>query len=120
MGEERKLLFKLRYNLYAEKVGHAFALSDYIKEKGLVEGRDYSIESVDEQEELFDFHLFKDYVIGLSRVRLGEAIGRFNFNMPGNFQYNASSMIEQGEKLIEEVKEKIKGETQSGWFFMSR
>jgi hypothetical protein len=73
-----------------------------------------------EQEELFDFQLFKDYVIGLSEVRLGEAIGRFNFNMPGNFQYNASDMISQGEKKIEAVKEKIKGETQSGWFFMSR
>jgi hypothetical protein len=73
-----------------------------------------------EQEELFDFQLFKDYVIGLSEVRLGEAIGRFNFNMPGNFQYNAADMIAQGEKKIEAVKEKIKGETQSGWFFMSR
>ena len=73
-----------------------------------------------EQEELFDLQLFKDYVIGLSEVRLGEAIGRFNFNMPGNFQYNASDMISQGEKKIEAVKEKIKGESQSGWFFMSR
>jgi len=73
-----------------------------------------------EQEELFDLQLFKDYVIGLSEVRLGEAIGRFNFNMPGNFQYNSSDMIAQGEKKIEAVKEKVKGETQSGWFFMSR
>jgi len=73
-----------------------------------------------EQEDLFDSQLFKDYVIGLSRVRLGEAIGRFSFNLPGNFQYNASDMISQGEKLIQEVKDKIKGETQGGWFFMSR
>ncbi len=73
-----------------------------------------------EQEELFDFHLFKDYVTGLSRVRLGEAIGRFNFSMPGNFQYNASDMISQGQALVDKVVEKIKGETQSGWFFMSR
>ena len=73
-----------------------------------------------EQEELFDFHLFKDYLIGLSRVRLGEAIGRFNFTMPGNFQYNASDMITQGQAMVDKVIEKIKGETQSGWFFMSR
>lgn len=73
-----------------------------------------------EQEDLFDAQIFKDYVIGLSRVRLGEAIGRFNFNMPGNFQYNASDMISQGEKLILSVTEKIKGETQAGWFMMSR
>ena len=73
-----------------------------------------------EQEDLFDAQIFKDYVIGLSRIRLGEAVGRFSFNLPGNFQYNASDMIAQGEKLVESVKEKIKGETQSGWFFMSR
>ena len=73
-----------------------------------------------EQEDLFDAQIFKDYVIGLSKVRLGEVLGRFSFNMPGNFQYQASDVISQGEKLIEGVKEKIKGETQSGWFFMSR
>jgi len=71
-------------------------------------------------EELFDFHLFKDYVIGLSRVRFGEAVGRFNFQMPGNFSYNADSMISQGQAMVDKVVEKIKGETQSGWFFMSR
>lgn len=73
-----------------------------------------------EQEELFDYHLFKDYLIGLSRIKLGEAIGRFNFTMPGNFQYNASDIITQGEKLVEETKEKIKGQTTAGWFLMSR
>lgn len=73
-----------------------------------------------EPEELFDLQLFKDYVIGLSRVRLGEAIGRFNFSMPGNFQYNASDMISQGQAMVDKVVEKVKGETQSGWFFMSR
>lgn len=73
-----------------------------------------------EQEELFDYQLFKDYVIGLSRVRLGEALGRFTFQMPGNFQYNAGDMIAQGEKLVDSVREKIKGQTNSGWFFMSR
>jgi hypothetical protein len=73
-----------------------------------------------EQEELFDFYLFKDYAIGLSEIRLGEALGRFNFNMPGNFQYNSSDLIDQGTKKIEEVKAKIAGETQGGWFFMSR
>ena len=73
-----------------------------------------------EQEELFDYQLFKDYVIGMSRVRLGEAIGRFNFNMPGNFQYNSSDMISQGQAMVDKVVEKIKGETNAGWFFISR
>lgn len=73
-----------------------------------------------EQEELFDLQLFKDYVIGLSEIRLGESLGRFNFNMPGNFNYNASDMISQGQAKVDAVKEKIKSETQASWFFMSR
>lgn len=73
-----------------------------------------------EPEELFDFHLFKDYVIGLSRVRLGEALGRFSFSMPGNFQYNANDMISQGQAMVDKVVERIKSETQSGWFFMTK
>jgi len=73
-----------------------------------------------DQEDLFDAQIFKDYVIALSKIRLGEALGRFSFNMPGNFQYSPQDVISQGEKLLESVKEKIKGETQAGWFFMSR
>ena len=73
-----------------------------------------------EQENLFDYSLFKKYIIGLCKVSQGEAVGRFNFNMPGNFQYNASDMIAQGQAMVEKVEEEIKGQTNSGWFFMSR
>lgn len=73
-----------------------------------------------QEEELFDLQLFKDYVIGLSKSKLGEAIGRFTFNMPGSFQYNPSDIISQGEKLIESVNNQIKGESTVAWFKMSR
>lgn len=73
-----------------------------------------------EQEELFDYQLFKDYVIGLSKKRLGEALGRMSFEMPGNFNYQASDVLSEGKEEIEKVKETIKGQTQSGWFIMSR
>jgi len=73
-----------------------------------------------EQEEMFDFHIFKDYVIGLSRVRQGDAVGRFNFNLPGGFQYNATDMKSEGQTLVEKVETKIKEESQISFFFMSR
>lgn len=72
------------------------------------------------QEDIFDFQLFKDYVIGLSKVRQGEAVSRFNLTMPGGFNYQAESMMSEGKALIEKVETKIKGESQTGWFFMSR
>lgn len=71
-----------------------------------------------ELEDLFDFQLFKDYVIGLCRMRQGEAVGRFNMNLPGNFQYNASDMIAQGQALVDEVKKKVEETTNVDWFFM--
>jgi hypothetical protein len=73
-----------------------------------------------QEEELFDLQLFKDYSIGLSKAKMGEVIGRLNFNMPGNFQYNAADIIAQGEKLMDGVKEQIKGESTVAWFIMSR
>jgi hypothetical protein len=72
-----------------------------------------------QQEELFDLQLFKDYVIGWARKRLGEVLGRYSFQMPGNFQYNASDMISQGDALIQKVEDKIKSESQVAWFIMT-
>lgn len=73
-----------------------------------------------EEEEMFDNVYFKQYLIGLCQARLGMAVGRFNFNMPGNFQYNSADMITQGQAKMDAVIEKIKSETNTGWFIMDR
>jgi hypothetical protein len=70
------------------------------------------------QDELFNTQLFKDYVVGLSRVRLGEALGRMNFNMPGNFQYNASDIISQGQDLVDKTVEEVKAQSPNTSFFI--
>lgn len=73
-----------------------------------------------EEEELFDNVYFKQYIIGLSQMRMGQALGRFNFNLPGNFQYNSADMISQGKEKMDAVIEKIKSETNTAWFIMDR
>lgn len=70
------------------------------------------------QAELFNAQIFKDYVVGLSRVRLGEALGRLNFNMPGNFQYNASDIIAQGQDLVDKTVEEVKAQSPNCSFFI--
>jgi len=70
------------------------------------------------QDELFNSQLFKDYTVGLSRVRLGEALGRMNFNMPGNFQYNAADIISQGQDLIDKTVEEVKAQSPNTSFFI--
>jgi len=73
-----------------------------------------------EEEEMFDNVYFKQYVIGLCQSRMGQALGRLSFNMPGNFQYNAADMISQGKEKMDAVIEKVRAETNTGWFIMDR
>lgn len=70
------------------------------------------------QEELFNNYLFKDYVVALSRVRLGEALGRLTFQMPGGFQYNASDIITQGNELLTKTEEAVKAQSPNSSFFI--
>ncbi|MFA5586548.1 MAG: hypothetical protein WDA02_08400 [Saccharofermentanales bacterium] len=71
-----------------------------------------------QQEEIFANHLFKKYVKSLSKIRLGEALGRLSFSMPGNFQYNAADLISQGQSELEKVIEQIVGESPNNSFFI--
>jgi len=73
-----------------------------------------------EEEDLFDHVYFKQYLLGLAQMRMGMAVGRFNFNMPGNFQYNSADMISQGKEKMTEVIERVRGESQAAWFIMDR
>jgi hypothetical protein len=73
-----------------------------------------------EEEELFDHVYFKQYLTGLCQMRMGQALGRFNFSMPGNFQYNSADMISQGKEKMDAVIEKIKAESNVAWFIMDR
>lgn len=71
-----------------------------------------------EPEELFDYELFKRYVIGLSKIRMGELLSTFTFNLPGGITYNASEISAKGEKMVGDVIEKIKSESTTDWFLM--
>jgi hypothetical protein len=73
-----------------------------------------------EEEELFDNVYFKQYLLGLSNMRMGQVLGRLNFNMPGNFQYNSADMISQGQEKMNAVIEKVRAETNTAWFIMDR
>ena len=73
-----------------------------------------------EQEEIFNNQLFKDYSTALVRIRLGEALGRMTFNMPGNFQYNAADLIAQGEALLTKTEEAVKAQSPNSSFFIMK
>jgi len=44
--------------------------------------------------------------------------GRYDFTLPGNVKINAADISAQGKEEIKEVEEEIKGQSNSGFFFM--
>jgi len=73
-----------------------------------------------EQEEVFNNQLFKDYITALSRIRLGEALGRLTMTMPGNFNYNAADIISQGTELLTKTEEAVKAQSPANSFFIMK
>ena len=67
---------------------------------------------------LYKDDLFQKYVIGWSKVQLGNMVGRYDFTLPGGVKIQASDLISQGKEEVKEVEEEIKGQSNSSFFFM--
>jgi hypothetical protein len=69
-------------------------------------------------ENLFKDDLFYKYVIGNSKVMLGNLVGRYDFTLPGGVKIQATDLISQGKEEITQVEEEIKGQSDAAWFVM--
>lgn len=69
-------------------------------------------------ENLFRDDLFFKYVVGYSKIQLGNMVGRYDFTLPGGVKIQASDLISQGKEEVKEVEEEVKGQSTSGWFYM--
>jgi len=73
-----------------------------------------------EQEEVFNNQLFKDYITALSRIRLGEALGRMTFNMRREFSIQCGWFIAQGDALLTKTEELVKAQSPNASFFIMK
>jgi hypothetical protein len=71
-----------------------------------------------EPQHLYADPLFIDYIIGISKMKIGEMVGRFDFKLPGNVTYNSQMMLDEGRQLKDKVEETIKGMASTDFFFM--
>jgi len=71
-----------------------------------------------EPEHLYADPLFIDYIIGISKMKIGEMVGRYDFKMPGNVTYNSQMMLDEGRQVKDKVEEAIKSLPNSDFFFM--
>ena len=70
------------------------------------------------RENLFRDDLFYKYVVGQSKIMLGNLVGRYDFTLPGGVKIQASDLISQGKEEIQQVEEEIKGQSDSAWFVL--
>lgn len=69
-------------------------------------------------ENLFKDDLFIKYVVGYSKVQLGNMVGRYDFTLPGSVKIQSSELVSQGKEEIKEVEEEVKGQSNSSWFIL--
>jgi hypothetical protein len=69
-------------------------------------------------ENLFKDDLFYKYVVGQSKVMMGNLVGRYDFQLPGSVKINAADLISQGKEEITAVEEEIKGQSDSSFFIL--
>ncbi len=67
---------------------------------------------------LFKDDLFIKYVVGHSKILLGNLVGRYDFTLQGAVKINAADLVSQGKEETKEVEEEIKGMSNSSFFFM--
>ena len=70
------------------------------------------------EENLFMDDLFFRYVVGKSKIQLGNMVGRYDFTLPGSVKIQASDVISQGQEEVNKVIEEINGQSNSAFFFM--
>ena len=69
-------------------------------------------------ENLFKDDLFFKYVLGYSKIQLGNMVGRYDWTLPGAVKIQGADLVSQGKEEVKEVEEEIKGQSNSSWFLM--
>ncbi len=69
------------------------------------------------KENLFKSDLFFKYVVGWSKVQLGNMLSLYDFSLPGQVKINGANLVSQGQAEIKEVEEEVKNQNGSSSFF---
>jgi hypothetical protein len=69
-------------------------------------------------ENLFRDDLFYKYVVGYSKIQLGNMVGRYDFSLPGGIKIQASELVTQGKEEVKDVEDYIANQSSSSFFIM--
>lgn len=72
------------------------------------------------KEDLFEVDKFRRYALALSKLQMGRMLTRYNFSLPGGIQMNGDAIKAEGQEELDKVREEIKGQSTTAWFFTAR
>lgn len=72
------------------------------------------------REDLFEDELFQRYVRAKARLRLGELLTMFDFQLPGGVKINYTNVVTRADKEMEDVMTMIKGENTPDFMYLVR
>lgn len=67
---------------------------------------------------LFDEEIFFRYNVAQAKIQLSRVLGTFNYNLPGNITINYDLIRSEGQDEITSIKEDIKSEEGTDYFFL--
>lgn len=73
-----------------------------------------------DKEDLYNDELFQRYVRAKAKLRLGELLTSFDYNLPGGVKVNYNNLVTRAEAELTQVIEMMKGENTSDWMFLIR
>jgi hypothetical protein len=72
-----------------------------------------------ESEELYEDELFQRYVRAKAKIRLGDLLTSFDFNLPGGVKVNYTTLVTKADAELASVMEMMKGENSADWMFFA-
>ena len=71
-----------------------------------------------DREDLYEDELFQRYVRAKAKVRLGDLLTAFDFNLPGGIKPNYTSLVTKADAELTAVMDMMKGENSTDWMFL--
>jgi hypothetical protein len=70
-----------------------------------------------EPDELYEDELFQRYVRAKAKIRLGDLLTSFDFNLPGGVKVNYTTLVTKADAELVSVMDMMKGENSADWMY---
>lgn len=72
-----------------------------------------------EEQYLYEDEMFQRYVRAKAKVRLGELLTSFDFNLPGGVRPNYNTFVTKADAELQAVVDMMKGENTPDWIYLA-